>query len=124
MESANDGKVVLAEYFGIYGNTIVIDHGHGLQSLYAHLSSFAAEKGDVVRKRQIIGRSGMTGLAGGDHLHFSLLLQGVQINPVEWWDRRWVQSRISDPLRDPLRTSGAAAPTRVPQNRMGPSPPP
>ena len=128
VESANDGKVVLAEYFGIYGNTIVIDHGHGLQSLYAHLSSFAAEKGDVVRKGQIIGKSGMTGLAGGDHLHFSLLLQGVQINPVEWWDRRWVQSRISDPLRDPLRKNAAGRKplprTPAPPNLMGPSPPP
>ena len=128
VESANDGKVVLAEYFGIYGNTIVIDHGYGLQSLYAHLSSFAAEKGDVVRKGQIIGRSGMTGLAGGDHLHFSLLLQGVQINPVEWWDRRWVQSRITDPLHDPLRKNAAGRKrvprTPAPPNLMGPSPPP
>ena len=124
VEAANDGTVVLAEHFGIYGNTIVIDHGYGLQSLYAHLSSFAAEKEDVVRKGQIIGRSGMTGLAAGDHLHFSLLLQGVQINPVEWWDRRWVQSRINDPLG----RNDAAAPTRVPQtpappDRMGPLPP-
>lgn len=127
VEAANDGKIVLAESFGIYGNTIVIDHGFGLQSLYAHLSSFAAEKGDVVRKGHIIGRSGMTGLAAGDHLHFSLLLQGVQINPVEWWDERWVQSRITNPLLDPLRRD-AAAPARVPRtpappNRMGPPPP-
>lgn len=119
VESANDGIVVLAEYLGIYGNTIVIDHGYGLQSLYAHLSSFAVEKGDRVRKGHIIGRSGMTGLAGGDHLHFSLLLHGVQINPVEWWDPRWVQSRISAPLGKP----DAAAPTAGPRNRMGPSPP-
>lgn len=122
VEAANDGTVVLAEYFGIYGNTIVIDHGYGLQSLYAHLSSFAVEKGDVVRKGHIIGRSGMTGLAAGDHLHFSLLLHGVQINPMEWWDRQWVQSRINDPLGK----NNAAAPTGTPQtsappNRMGPS---
>ena len=129
VEAANDGTTVLAENFGIYGNAIVIDHGYGLQSLYAHLSSFAAEKGDVVRKGQIIGRSGMTGLAAGDHLHFSLLLHGVQINPVEWWDRRWVQSRINAPLhRVPLRMNDVAAPERIPQtavppNRMGPPPP-
>ncbi len=117
VESANDGKVVLAEYLGIYGNTIVIDHGYGLQSLYAHLSSFAAEKGDRVRKGQIIGRSGMTGLAGGDHLHFSLLLHGVQINPMEWWDRRWVQSHISTLLHK----NDEAAPTSVLPSQMGPS---
>lgn len=110
VEAANDGKVVMAEYFGIYGNTIVIDHGYGLQSLYAHLSSFAAEKGDMVGKGQIIAKSGMTGLAAGDHLHFSLLLHGVQINPLEWWDPGWVQVRINDPLRDPLRKHPAPVP--------------
>lgn len=99
VEAANSGEIVLAEYFGIYGNTIVIDHGYGLQSLYAHLSSLESKKGDYVRKGQIIARSGMTGLAAGDHLHFSLLLHGVQINPIEWWDPDWVQSRISERLR-------------------------
>ena len=124
VEAGNDGTVVLAEDFGIYGNTIVIDHGYGLQSLYAHLSSFAVEKGDMVAKGQIIGRSGMTGLAVGDHLHFSLLLHGVQINPMEWWDRRWVQSRVNGPLhRASLRTNDVTAPKQRPQNRMGPSPP-
>ena len=123
VEAANDGTVVLAEYFGIYGNTIVVDHGYGLQSLYAHLSSFAAEKGERVVKGQIIGASGMTGLAAGDHLHFSLLLQGVQINPMEWWDPQWVETRITDPLRDPLRKEPAPPPRRGPRNRIGPLPP-
>ena len=123
VEAANDGKVVLAEYFGIYGNTIVVDHGYGLQSLYAHLSSFATEKGERVAKGQIIGASGMTGLAVGDHLHFSLLLYGVQINPMEWWDQRWVETRITDPLRDPLRKKPAPAPRRGPRNPIGPLPP-
>ncbi len=123
VEAANDGKVVMAEYFGIYGNTIVIDHGYGLQSLYAHLSSLAAEKGDVVGKGQVIGKSGMTGLAAGDHLHFSLILQGIQINPMEWWDPRWVQSRINEPLRDPLRKNPGPAPKQGPRNRIGHLPP-
>ena len=123
VEAANDGKVVMAKYFGIYGNTIAIDHGYGLQSLYAHLSSFAVKKGDDVKKGQIIGKSGMTGLAVGDHLHFSLLLQGIQINPVEWWDPRWVETRITDPLRDPLRQKPAPSPRRGPRNRIGPLPP-
>jgi len=90
VDAANSGVVVLAEYFGIYGNTIVIDHGYGLQSLYAHLSSFQAKMGDYVRKGQMIAKSGMTGLAAGDHLHFSVLVHGVQVNPVEWWDPDWV----------------------------------
>lgn len=124
VEAANDGTVVLAEFFGIYGNAIVIDHGYGLQSLYAHLSSFAAEKGDVVRKGQIIGRSGMTGLAAGDHLHFSLLLHGVQVNPMEWWDGQWVQSHVNGPLhRASLRPNDAGTPKRDLQNRSDVSPP-
>ena len=98
VQAGNDGIVVFSEYLGIYGNTIVIDHGYGLQSLYAHLSSFEVQAGDTVRIGQIIAHSGTTGLAAGDHLHFSLLLHGQQVNPTEWWDPRWVQTRIRDKL--------------------------
>ena len=98
VQAANNGIVVFAEFLGIYGNTIVIDHGYGLQSLYAHLSSFAVKVGDSVTTGQIIARSGTTGLAAGDHLHFSLVLHGQQINPTEWWDPQWVKTRISDRL--------------------------
>ncbi len=116
VEAANDGEVVLAQYVGIYGNTIMIDHGYGLQSLYAHLSSFNVERGDMIAKGHVIGRSGMTGLAAGDHLHFSLLLHGVQINPREWWDAQWVQSRISDHIR----RNEAVDPASLLRPRTGP----
>jgi murein DD-endopeptidase MepM/ murein hydrolase activator NlpD len=96
--SANDGRVVLAKYFGIYGNAVVVDHGFGLMSLYAHLSSLEVQVGDAVRRGQILGRTGATGLAGGDHLHFTMLLHGVAVDPREWWDRRWIRSRIAEPL--------------------------
>ncbi|RMH36501.1 MAG: M23 family metallopeptidase [Nitrospirae bacterium] len=98
VQAANDGIVVFAGYLGIYGNAIVIDHGYGLQSLYAHLSSYHVEEGDQVVKGQEIGRSGTTGLAAGDHVHFSLILHGHHINPTEWWDPFWVKTRIMDPL--------------------------
>ena len=98
VEATNSGEVIFAQYLGIYGNTIVIDHGYGLQSLYAHLSSFDVKKGDWVEKGQSIARTGTTGLAAGDHLHFSLLLHGVQVNPTEWWDPQWVKTRITDRL--------------------------
>lgn len=104
IEASNRGIVVYADYLGIYGNTVVIDHGYGLQSLYAHLASFAVAVGDTVARGQVIGRSDTTGLAGGDHLHFSMLLHGVQVNPREWWDPHWVQTRIHDRLR-PNQTS-------------------
>ena len=99
IEAANDGKVVLAEYFGIYGNTVLLDHGAGLISLYGHMSSIDVKPGDTVKKKQSLGKSGATGLAGGDHLHFGLFLHGVPINPTEWWDDKWVREHILDRLK-------------------------
>jgi hypothetical protein len=92
--AANDGKVLFGENLGIYGNCIVVDHGYGVQSIYGHLSSIAVKPGDTVRKGQEMGRSGSTGLALGDHLHFTMQVDGVQVNPVEWWDGHWIQDRI------------------------------
>jgi murein DD-endopeptidase MepM/ murein hydrolase activator NlpD len=97
--AANDGTVVKAEFFGIYGNTIAIDHGYGLLSVYGHLSSFAVKAGDKVRKGQTIARSGATGLAGGDHLHFSMVYEATQVNPTEWWDAHWLEDRLFAKLR-------------------------
>jgi murein DD-endopeptidase MepM/ murein hydrolase activator NlpD len=94
ISAAQRGAVVHADYLGIYGNCVVIDHGLGVQSLYAHLSSMDVKVGDRVEKGQTVGRSGMTGLAGGDHLHFTMLLNGQAVNPVEWWDTKWMQDRV------------------------------
>jgi murein DD-endopeptidase MepM/ murein hydrolase activator NlpD len=99
--AANDGKVLHASWLGIYGNCVVLDHGMGVQSLYGHLRSFDVKVGDTVMKGQTIGRSGMTGLAGGDHLHFTMLVNGHPVNPVEWWDAHWIQDRIDRKLREP-----------------------
>ncbi|MCI0415691.1 M23 family metallopeptidase [bacterium] len=95
IEAANDGVVIYADYLGIYGNCVLIDHGYGLVSLYGHLSSMGVKPGQAVKKKQEIGRSGETGLAAGDHLHFGLFLQGVPINPTEWWDDHWIQDHIA-----------------------------
>jgi len=96
--AANSGVVVLARFFGIYGNAVIIDHGYGLMSLYGHLSSIDVAEGDVVTRGQSLGRTGETGLAGGDHLHFTMLLHGVPVNPVEWWDGHWIQDRLEAKL--------------------------
>jgi murein DD-endopeptidase MepM/ murein hydrolase activator NlpD len=96
--ASNSGKVVLAHFFGIYGNAVVIDHGYGLMSLYGHMSSIGVQEGQNVQRGQEIGRSGRTGLAGGDHLHFTLLLQGLPVTPVEWWDPHWIQDRVARKL--------------------------
>jgi murein DD-endopeptidase MepM/ murein hydrolase activator NlpD len=96
--AGNSGSVILAERLGIYGNCVVVDHGYGLQSIYGHLSEVSVKPGDSVSKGQTLGKSGDTGLAGGDHLHFSMQVDGVQVNPVEWWDDHWIQDRILSKL--------------------------
>lgn len=97
--AGNRGTVVHAGYLGIYGNCVIIDHGMGLQSLYGHLSSIGTSVGETVERGAEIGRSGVTGLAGGDHLHYTMLLQGQSVNPVEWWDANWIEDRVLRKLR-------------------------
>jgi murein DD-endopeptidase MepM/ murein hydrolase activator NlpD len=99
VEASNRGKVVFAQYLGIYGNTVIVDHGLGLFSLYGHLSSIGVQPDEIVERGQSLGRTGQSGLAGGDHLHFSMILQGTQVNPIEWWDRNWIQNRILQKYR-------------------------
>jgi murein DD-endopeptidase MepM/ murein hydrolase activator NlpD len=98
IQAANAGKVLHADWLGIYGNCVVVDHGMGVASLYGHLSSIDVRAGDSVQKGQVLGRSGMTGLAGGDHLHFTMLVHGRPVNPVEWWDSHWIADRIERKL--------------------------
>jgi murein DD-endopeptidase MepM/ murein hydrolase activator NlpD len=108
--AANGGKVVLAAELGIYGNTVIVDHGMGVQSLYAHLSSSAVHEGDTVKKGQMLGASGQTGLAGGDHLHFSMMVDGQFVNATEWWDSHWLEDRVMRKLRE-AGLPAEAAPT-------------
>ncbi len=98
--AANSGVVVFAAPLNIYGNAVVIDHGWGLQTLYGHLSTIEVKEGDAVKKGQELGRSGATGLALGDHLHFEVLIQGISVTPVEWWDGKWIRDHIGRPLRE------------------------
>ncbi|WP_319466547.1 M23 family metallopeptidase [uncultured Pseudodesulfovibrio sp.] len=96
--AGNDGKIVYADFLGIYGNVVVIDHGLGLQTLYAHLSSIGVNKGDVVRRGDIVGHTGVTGLAGGDHLHYGVILGGTPVQPVEWWDKSWIRNNVTSKM--------------------------
>ncbi len=98
--AANTGHVLFAGFLGIYGNCVILDHGMGVQSLYGHLSSVTVEPGDRVNRGETIGKSGMTGLAGGDHLHFTMLVAGHPVNPVEWWDPHWIADRIDRKLAE------------------------
>ncbi|MFH1020330.1 MAG: M23 family metallopeptidase, partial [Pseudomonadota bacterium] len=85
------GQVVFAEYLGIYGNTVILDHGQGIFSLYSHLSQIDVPMNTMVEKGSVVGLSGTTGMAGGDHLHFSMLVNGIFVDPVEWWDEEWLK---------------------------------
>ena len=120
--AANAGRVALARYFGIYGNAVVVDHGFGLLTLYAHLSSIDVKEGQDVARGATIGRTGKTGLAAGDHLHFTTLVGGLPVTPTEWWDPHWIGDRVARPLAPavadegpgpaPARSTPAKAPSR------------
>jgi murein DD-endopeptidase MepM/ murein hydrolase activator NlpD len=107
--SANSGRVVLARYFGIYGNAVVVDHGFGLMTLYAHLSSIDVKEGEDVARGAVVGHTGRTGLAGGDHLHFTTLVGGLPVTPTEWWDPHWIRDRLARPLAPSVAFEGQAA---------------
>jgi len=95
---SNAGKVIFDNFLGIYGNTLIIDHKLGLQSLYAHTSKFHVKVDDEVKKKQVIANTGSTGAVFGDHLHFGILVQGLEVNPLEWMDKTWIKTRILNVL--------------------------
>ncbi len=91
---SNPGKVIFNDFLGIYGNTLIIDHKLGLQTLYAHTSKFKVQKDDFVKVNENIANTGSTGAVFGDHLHFGVLVQGIEVNPIEWMDKSWIKTRI------------------------------
>jgi murein DD-endopeptidase MepM/ murein hydrolase activator NlpD len=109
VEASNDGRVVYAAPLGIYGNCIVLDHGYGLMTLYGHMSNITVHEGDMVKKGEVMGQSGMTGMAAGDHIHFSMLLDGVQIDPKEWWDAHWIADHVARRVPMEFDASAGAA---------------
>ncbi|MCK5232450.1 MAG: M23 family metallopeptidase [Desulfobulbaceae bacterium] len=94
VKAANSGVVVFTDYVGLYGQTVILDHGQGVFSLYSHLSRINVVPGDTVDSKSVIGLTGNTGMALGDHLHFSMLVNGIFVNPLEWWDPNWLKLNI------------------------------
>lgn len=92
--SSSKGTVVFAKYNGIYGDTVILSHGLGVYSLYSHCSSLLVEEGEEVQKNQVIAKTGVTGLALGDHLHFGMAVQGIEVRPEEWMDVSWLQDNV------------------------------
>ncbi len=109
VEASNRGRVLYAGELGIYGNCVLLDHGLGLVSLYGHLSQIDVKEGQLVEKNEKLGRSGATGLAGGDHLHFAMLVGDAYVDPTEWWDAKWVDEKVMSRLN-----GGAVAETPTP----------
>ena len=96
----NNGTVIFNDYLGIYGNTIIIDHKLGLQTLYAHTSSSNVTVGEYLNAKQKIANTGVSGAVLGDHLHFGVLVQGIEVDPLEWMDKNWIKTRITDIISD------------------------
>ncbi len=80
--AANGGKVIVSEYHYSYGNYVVIDHGGGISTLYAHNSTLIAKVGDTVTKGQVIAKAGSTGDSRGNHVHFVVRKNGAPVNPL------------------------------------------
>ncbi|MDR0762564.1 MAG: M23 family metallopeptidase [Campylobacteraceae bacterium] len=97
---SNRGKVVFAGDNGIYGKTVVIDHGFGIYSLYGHCSSLLVQEGDSVMVGQVIAKTGRTGFAFGDHLHFGIAIQGIEVRPEEWMDERWMRDNLFEVINN------------------------
>jgi murein DD-endopeptidase MepM/ murein hydrolase activator NlpD len=110
VKAANSGKVIYADRLGLYGNCVIIDHGYSLQSLYGHMSKLLVKVGDTVAKEQQIGVSGATGMAFGDHVHFSMMIAGIQVDPKEWWDEHWIHDRILSKIGSEPQTAQTTAP--------------
>jgi murein DD-endopeptidase MepM/ murein hydrolase activator NlpD len=87
---------------------VIIDHGLGIFSLYGHLSAITVKTGQEVQRGDVVGRTGETGLAGGDHLHFSIMLYGVHVDPVEWWDGKWIRDHVTAKLEQYPRATVTA----------------
>ena len=101
VRAANSGKVVFSGFFGIYGNCVILDHGLGLQSLYGHMTRLDVKERQEVKKGDVLGSTGTTGMAGGDHLHFGILVSGLPVEPVEWWDSHWLQDNLTAKITAP-----------------------
>ena len=107
VQVTNPGKVIFKDYLGIYGDTVIVDHGYGLGTLYAHTSSIRVNVDDNVVAGQHIANTGSTGAVFGDHLHFGVLVQGIEVNPNEWLDFTWMKTNVTKTINDAMKVINA-----------------
>ena len=96
----NSGDVVYSDFNGLYGNMPIIHHGLGLYTIYGHCSSVSVQDGDFANAKESIARTGKSGYAMGDHLHFGVLVQGIEVRPAEWRDQSWINLNIIKVIND------------------------
>jgi len=94
-----DGTVAYADWNGGYGNNIIIDHGLGVFTSYAHAKKLLVKQGDKIKSGQLIAISGSTGQSTGDHLHLSLIIQGMYVEPKEWLSENFINKNIHIPIK-------------------------
>ena len=109
VRAANDGIVIFSDTLGLYGNTVIVDHGFGLTTLYAHLASMSRLEGDRVERGDIIGKVGDTGLAFAPILTYETRLHGVPVRPLEWWDATWIKDHVEGKVKNAKRALGIRA---------------
>jgi len=100
IRSQNPAIVTYAQENVIYGNMPVLYHGLGLYTIYGHCSTMLVKEGDSLRSDVAVAKKGKSGYAMGDHLHFGVLVQGVEVRPQEWMDSDWIRKSITDPMRE------------------------
>ncbi|MFA6191335.1 MAG: M23 family metallopeptidase [Sulfurimonas sp.] len=93
------GEVVFADYNGLYGNMPIVSHGLGLYTIYGHCSSINVTTGTFIDENTVIANTGKSGYAMGDHLHFGVLVQGIEVRPQEWMDAEWMKLNITDVIK-------------------------
>lgn len=100
VRAAADGIVLHAEWSGAYGRLVVIDHGHGIQTYYAHLSAFEVVPGQEIRRGNILGRSGATGRVSAPHLHYEVRMGGAPVNPYRYLAQSAIFQSASNTPKD------------------------
>jgi len=84
VRAAADGRVKFAQLITVLGNTVGLDHGQGVETIYMHMSKLAVESGTMVKQGDVVGYAGTTGRSSGPHLHWTLYVNSVQVNPAQW----------------------------------------
>lgn len=106
VRAANNGVVVFCGELGPLGTSVILDHGFGLSSLYGNLSECISREGTLANANDVIGKSGRSGLNHFSGVHFEVRVQGLPVNPEEWWDRRWIRDHLDKKVEKVKRDLG------------------